>query len=728
VCVAPSSSVAPVAPDDEEDGVPDMPGLDGANIGEAIEIVPTNNDAVPMDAEPPKQRETKGKSYKLPTWALCLYNFMVELCFALVNIIMYPVSISFMCVHNNSSVDLLCTYNCPSFGKHGVRQICHIFQREVSLFYWDDYTIKAGERQYFSIGGGRQSFMLSGVGLVLENSLPLWPARIFIHPIEDLEDHGQAMVLSSKGLKIAVPGDRSFVEKTTTPSSSIRPDVAKPAFASLVDADLKQMHEEQWRWNMVGASPQERVNADGQPYDKWMQPADILALGHKGCEPGSIVWWVFALHGEKMHHWINPFLNKHPELKHQGRDRTESVDGFLEEQPEALNLGYTVSVSVDMHILQTITSTALLLKFHSLMNDAKDETGRNKSSNVSLKAADRVKAYLRRARIDTTKHFIRRLMDAYNEYILVVIASLDEDPDGGVLPIILVVMMVLVISLANGGRTIPENLPGKKWFGSANALEDDNWTMRNACHNDGTLIAAIPLFATGWLNLVTVGNIEPPDGLLERIVFSTSQAYLCVFGFALVCVIEATYRETKNKPLSQLRLWANRMSNQGVGDKNHILPPTPSCTPAHALVLAIKYLCMILAMAIPIFVNAVVYYVPAVVAKPASTICMLLALLYIRFPAEPGSLARAWQHSNLSFLFGVVGSIFHYFFFFISSLWRFNARGAWHEMASHFEGQLNTYLYLLVATVPVVLSMMWSYPEEGAATTAYNVTNVTHTT
>lgn len=93
---------------------------------------------------------------------------------------------------------------------------------------------------------------------------------------------------------------------------------------------------------------------------------------------------------------------------------------------------------------------------------------------------------------------------------------------------------------ANGGRVLPSEDPGKKWWGDGiNLSRDDNWTMLGGSFVDGMAKAAYPYLLTSLLNLTTLGQQSNIHGWPNYIIFATSEGYLCCFLFSLICICES---------------------------------------------------------------------------------------------------------------------------------------------------------------------------------------------
>ena len=224
-----------------------------------------------------------------------------------------------------------------------------------------------------------------------------------------------------------------------------------------------------------------------------------------------------------------------------------------------------VDVIVDEDVAWDMTLAALSLKFHM---------------------------YTRQTdRIDVAKYGVKRLVDVHNEYALLVNQIVLSSPSPS--KMFCLILGSVSVTFSNGGRSLPETVPGQKWFGEGDyKITDDPFKIRGQAYADAVLKAAVPLVIAAVQNLAVLGKYSSVFSAdLSRIsstsagdqtgfgdddnqadfsslvLIGLSQAYLCVFTFSIICVTEASYR-VDGTPLGSLR---EKLKEKLGNDTAHIL-------------------------------------------------------------------------------------------------------------------------------------------------------------
>ena len=541
--------------------------------------------------------------------------------------------------------------------------------------------------------------MMSGVGLIVKiERLALWPPCVVINYTDRSMGPSDTKMWSFSGsnLKLTVsPQPVRVAHQEEIQEASDGHEISANALfkrcmwaerypkEKLTEAKEKNTNEPK-KMNLGTAEESvwqsllvEVVNENGKQLKGSIRNDDGNPLG----------WWVLITHGFHARDFIQA-----------GSDT--DIDEYKT----------NVDVIVDEDVAWDMTLAALSLKFHmyTMQTDRLMETLELVQNTMpSEQQLDVIRglmaSYLRENRIDVVKYGVKRLADVYNEYALLVNQIVFGSPSPSAM--FCLILGSVSVTFANGGRSLPETVPGQKWFGEGDyKITDDPFKIRGQAYADAVLKAAVPLVIAAVQNLAVLGKYSSVFSAdLSRIsstsagdqtgfgdddnqadfsslvLIGLSQAYLCVFTFSIICVTEASYR-VDGTPLGSLR---EKLKEKLGNDTAHILG---------RLVVVLLFL---LECGIPVVVNLLIYAVPNEILAPSAGFVLFFATFFIRFLAEPIALATAWKRCNLCFVVQILSAFISYLlFFFTCDMKRLGE--AMESLKTTMKDQLNNVMYLFI--------------------------------
>lgn len=213
------------------------------------------------------------------------------------------------------------------------------------------------------------------------------------------------------------------------------------------------------------------------------------------------------------------------------------------------------------------------------------------------------------------KYITIRLMNAYNEYIILVLTLVAGNYSVHVMFLILV--NVIVVGFANASRPAVSLHCGKKWYGSGNQWDDEHKCQVGNNYTNNLLSYFVSLCMSA-LTQLTLTN--PKQDILELFVWSIAQVYLGLMSFSIVCIIGS-------------------VSNTKLG---LAFPPPYN---KHPVVIGI---CMFLAMCIPLLINVMIAFIPFATTCYVMGVLQIIFVMGLRFHREPHQFATAFFYSTIS--------------------------------------------------------------------------------
>lgn len=444
-----------------------------------MELVPALSSERPR-AEKPKPTLPNRRN-KPSCFSEC-WRVLVSVALFFFNILLWPTRISFIKLRNDTNVDVTCVVY-PGRGLGNPLTLC---TAESSIVDLDDYVLKPGEEQIFSIGKDKKDqhvFMLGCVILVLDRVRTFWPASVAITQPND-----ENLEFIASGIPIYVRGPEFKTEVDT------------------VDQTLE------WDPDAVYTSPLKtsHIYMPNRFFTGGNKVPDILDTQNFHTFPSyefaTVATWAFLFHRSIQH-----FFRCDPHLKFH----TDPINAPKQEPAVEFRTGSsTVKCSqYMMHLFARGLVRARIeidmeVKFADLKIDASDDIRKM------------MVAFAWQSKFDYMKYLARFIVNFYNEFVLLILESLDDGHN--VYKIVTLVLGVIAVVPCNADRNLPSVWPGSKWKSDTRDYADT------------TLLYITPMAVGAVIQLLTLGN--EIDGLAKQIVYITSVAYLFAISFAAICV------------------------------------------------------------------------------------------------------------------------------------------------------------------------------------------------
>jgi hypothetical protein len=242
-----------------------------------------------------------------------------------------------------------------------------------------------------------------------------------------------------------------------------------------------------------------------------------------------------------------------------------------------------------------------------------------------------MKLYLKKNNGGMMKRMFTRLMNAYNEFIILILTLIDGKASGPV--IFLVLVNAIVVGFANASRDIMSTHCGRKWYGSGDAWNEAEGYQMNNLYTDRLLIYFVSLCMSAMTQL-TITN--PQSSIIDLLVWSLAQVYLALMAFVVLCTVFST-----------------------LNTQTGLKIPAPWNKS-----LAVGIFFGFLSMLIPVVINMFIWFTPFPVLCLVMGFLQILFVLGLRFNREPHRFANAFFYSTIAEVLRLLIEASRYFLFF----------------------------------------------------------------
>ena len=534
----------------------------------------------------------------------------------MVNLLLLPFGVRLITITNLTDEEyLFVTLRAP--------EIANLFMESMEWSDWDLFVVRRMERQVFSVnawGESKGEYMINGIPVIVRTSSLLSyfrPGSVVITSkdvSDDLEDGKSVnkvkLTFSTCGLTI-----------NSSTQSVIEEMLKHQPHTSTINADeTKIQSPTTWTLDYLLNKKNLKDHVYEDEFDM-LKKFKEASIDH--CQ---LMQAIMAAHGRNCHHFFDDNADIQP---------TNNI----------------CEITVETQYFHEIADVAFALKFKLDEDDMLVKSSSSKKNGGGISGSSKVPKNNKWFSVSTTilnhlnneksnimEHIVTKLLDAYNEYFLLIVEAVQSDQN--LTNVIVLAVASITISVINGGSSIPKTIPGKGWWGSGKQLSDDDKLMKGGDYVDAMLRAQTSTVLSALLSIAVLGIPRTGNAFAieDAINFATSQAYLACFSFALLCVCENTFRED-DKPLSALR------KDWGM------------------LGYSLKVLCQLLCACIPIAINVIVYYSPSSYIVPILGFLVTYGGFFITFKAEPTMLMYNWSHSNLATITNTIAYMFQHGFY-----------------------------------------------------------------
>lgn len=271
-----------------------------------------------------------------------------------------------------------------------------------------------------------------------------------------------------------------------------------------------------------------------------------------------------------------------------------------------------------------------------------------------------MKVYLMKNTGGLVNKVVVKLLNAYNEFIILVLALVQGRSSGP--EIFLVLVNAVVVGFANASRDIMSAHCGKKWYGSGDAWNEATGQQLNNLYTDHLLVYYVSLCMSALTQLTLT---DPRQDAINLLVWSLAQVYLALTAFTLICMIGSAFHTPTGLKIA---------------------PPYNKSLPV-AIFFAL--LCCL----IPVAINLIVWFTPFAVLCVLMGLLQIVFVLGVRFNREPHRFANALFYSTIAELLKLLVQAARYFAYLFEPR---RLRKLCHGLVFAYENHLNDLLMVAV--------------------------------